>query len=153
MSTNSFKIVLTGLFVAILTMSVSFAAAEAQKADSITCPVSGKVLLKKDATGPYTLDGTAYYFCCSSCLEKFKADPGKFAQANDPLCGMSVDKKSAQHSVYKNQTYYFCNAQCKTAFDKNPEKYAEKVGAADDAKKADCCRGCQAKPCCSGKKN
>jgi YHS domain-containing protein len=44
--------------------------------------------------------------------------------AKDPVCGMTVDEKSAAgKSEYKGQTYYFCSPGCKTAFDKEPEKY------------------------------
>ena len=44
--------------------------------------------------------------------------------AKDPVCGMDVDEKTAQHkSEYKGQTYYFCAPGCKRAFDKEPEKY------------------------------
>ena len=47
--------------------------------------------------------------------------------AQDPVCGMEVDEKSAdQTSLYKGTTYYFCSAGCKKAFDENPEKYAKK---------------------------
>jgi YHS domain-containing protein len=46
------------------------------------------------------------------------------AQVKDPVCGMMVDRNTAQHkSEYKGQTYYFCAPGCKTAFDKEPEKY------------------------------
>jgi YHS domain-containing protein len=44
--------------------------------------------------------------------------------AKDPVCGMDVDEKTAEHkSEYKGQTYYFCAPGCKRAFDKAPEKY------------------------------
>jgi YHS domain-containing protein len=44
--------------------------------------------------------------------------------ARDPVCGMDVDEKTAQHkSEYQGQTYYFCAPGCKRAFDKEPEKY------------------------------
>jgi uncharacterized membrane protein YraQ (UPF0718 family)/YHS domain-containing protein len=42
----------------------------------------------------------------------------------DPVCGMSVDPKHAEHrSVQKGETYYFCSAGCKETFDKDPDKY------------------------------
>lgn len=45
----------------------------------------------------------------------------------DPVCGMTVDPKTAAgQSEYKGQTYYFCSKGCKASFDKNPEKF---VGA------------------------
>ena len=44
--------------------------------------------------------------------------------AKDPVCGMDVDEKTAQHkSEYNGQTYYFCCAGCKRSFEKEPAKY------------------------------
>ncbi|HKZ93042.1 MAG TPA: YHS domain-containing protein [Candidatus Bathyarchaeia archaeon] len=44
--------------------------------------------------------------------------------AKDPICGMTVDEKSAKlKSEYMGKTYYFCSQMCKTTFDKNPAKY------------------------------
>lgn len=44
----------------------------------------------------------------------------------DPVCGMSVDPKSAAgQSEYQGKTYYFCSPGCKQSFDKQPEKYLE----------------------------
>lgn len=43
----------------------------------------------------------------------------------DPVCGMSVDPKSAAgNSEYNGKTYYFCSLGCKKSFDKEPAKYA-----------------------------
>lgn len=47
--------------------------------------------------------------------------------AKDPVCGMTVDPKTAAgKSEYKAVTYYFCSPGCKKSFDANPEKYAGK---------------------------
>lgn len=47
--------------------------------------------------------------------------------AKDPVCGMSVDEKTAKiKSEHMGKTYYFCNQSCKVMFDKNPSKYAGK---------------------------
>jgi Cu+-exporting ATPase len=46
--------------------------------------------------------------------------------AMDPVCGMSVDEKSAAAtSSYKGKTYYFCSEDCKKLFDKQPDTYAK----------------------------
>jgi Cu+-exporting ATPase len=45
--------------------------------------------------------------------------------AKDPVCGMTVDEKTAAaKSEYKGQTYYFCMQGCKRKFDADPERYA-----------------------------
>ena len=44
--------------------------------------------------------------------------------AIDPVCGMTVDEKTAKHvSVYKDETYYFCAPGCKFMFEEEPEVY------------------------------
>jgi len=44
--------------------------------------------------------------------------------AEDPVCGMEVNEKTAPAtSQYKGTTYYFCAPGCKKAFDADPEKY------------------------------
>ena len=45
--------------------------------------------------------------------------------AIDPVCGMTVDEKTAQHkSEYAGRTYYFCSPICKHTFDREHAKYA-----------------------------
>lgn len=42
----------------------------------------------------------------------------------DPVCGMTVDPKTAAGiSEYQGKVYYFCSLGCKKDFDKEPEKY------------------------------
>lgn len=43
----------------------------------------------------------------------------------DPVCGMTIDEKTAAAtSDYQGQTYYFCAQSCKDRFDQAPERYA-----------------------------
>lgn len=50
-------------------------------------------------------------------------------QVKDPVCGMSVDPKTAKggSSIYKELTYFFCNTKCKTKFDEDPKKYLNPI--------------------------
>jgi YHS domain-containing protein len=42
----------------------------------------------------------------------------------DPVCGMMVDEKTAQHkSNIEGKTVFLCSAGCKTQFESNPKKY------------------------------
>ena len=42
----------------------------------------------------------------------------------DPVCGMTVDPKSAAgHSTYQGATYHFCSPHCVTKFEADPNKY------------------------------
>ncbi len=44
--------------------------------------------------------------------------------AIDPVCGMTVDEKTAQFKMdYKGATYYFCAPGCKKVFEEQPDKY------------------------------
>jgi YHS domain-containing protein len=53
----------------------------------------------------------------------------KMKMAKDPICGMSVDEKTAKYkSEHMGKTYYFCSQMCKATFDKNPMKYVGEQG-------------------------
>jgi Cu+-exporting ATPase len=44
--------------------------------------------------------------------------------ATDPVCGMTVDEKTAAATAnHQGQTYFFCSTACKATFDKAPAKY------------------------------
>jgi YHS domain-containing protein len=44
--------------------------------------------------------------------------------ATDPVCGMSVDEKTAPaRAMYQGKTYYFCSNACKEQFEEQPQKY------------------------------
>jgi YHS domain-containing protein len=44
--------------------------------------------------------------------------------AKDPVCGMTVDSRAAQHvSEHAGRTYFFCSAHCRAEFESNPERY------------------------------
>ncbi|MGD1055268.1 MAG: YHS domain-containing protein [Nitrososphaerales archaeon] len=45
--------------------------------------------------------------------------------ARDPICGMTVDEKTAKYkSQHEGRTFYFCAPSCKVTFDKDPRRYA-----------------------------
>ena len=45
--------------------------------------------------------------------------------AIDPVCGMTVDEKTAAGSVlHAGKTWYFCSARCQQAFEADPARYA-----------------------------
>ena len=66
------------------------------KSESQSCPVSGKKMAN-DSAGAYAdYSGVRYYFCCTDCEAKFKADPAKFAASasasTHPLVAVTVKK-------------------------------------------------------------
>ncbi len=45
----------------------------------------------------------------------------------DPVCGMTVDPRSAQHHHrHKGHAYYFCSPGCRSKFAADPQKYLDK---------------------------
>jgi YHS domain-containing protein len=48
--------------------------------------------------------------------------------ATDPVCGMTVDEKSAAATFeYEGTTYYFCAPGCRKTFERNPQAYVDKA--------------------------
>lgn len=42
----------------------------------------------------------------------------------DPICGMTVDPRTAAFRVpYRGQTYFFCSQMCRMMFIREPEKH------------------------------
>jgi Cu+-exporting ATPase len=51
---------------------------EAKMGDKTRCPISGETFTVSESSPKTEVDGKTYYFCCSGCSEKFKADPKKY---------------------------------------------------------------------------
>jgi Cu+-exporting ATPase len=60
--------------------------------------------------------------------------PGKRQETTDPVCGMTVETKSAKKAGYKQQTYYFCSDACLHAFEKDPERYVQSAPHCESCK-------------------
>jgi Cu+-exporting ATPase len=55
------------------------------------------------------------------------AQPGTATVVTDPVCGMTVDPRTARASyVYNGQTYYFCCPGCLERFRPDPARYLER---------------------------
>ncbi len=53
--------------------------------------------------------------------------------AIDPICGMTVDEKTAKYkSEYKGKQYYFCAQGCKDKFEKDPEEALSKFTVTEE---------------------
>ena len=53
-----------------------------------------------------------------------EADRRNGAASVDPVCGMTIEPKSAAGSYeYKGQTYYFCSSHCLKKFQEDPERF------------------------------
>lgn len=73
--------------------------AQEQTDETVTCAVSGKEIMKSDATGSTEYKGKTYYFCCPDCEKKFKENPEKYTQKKADAkeiytCPMHPDVKS-----------------------------------------------------------
>lgn len=111
---------------------------ENKKKPQTTCPVMGGKI-NKDIYADY--EGKRVYFCCKSCVAKFKEDPEKYIKKLEkenvkikdiskpqeicPVMGGKIDKEI--YSDYQGQRVYFCCPSCVDKFKENPEKYIEKL--------------------------
>ncbi|MFZ6656704.1 heavy metal translocating P-type ATPase [Undibacterium sp. TJN19] len=121
-----------------------------------TDPVCGmQVDRNPDKTARF--QGVAYYFCSTSCLGKFTAQPENYVKPRkvialgslpataapaiqatamqsdphgehrDPVCGMQVNAQSKHQCIHENKTYYFCCASCLEKFRKEPSAWLDPV--------------------------
>jgi YHS domain-containing protein len=51
---------------------------KAQTGDVTVCPMSGKKFEVTASSDRYEYQGYTFVFCCSHCVEKISADPGKY---------------------------------------------------------------------------
>src|SRR5690554_3521407 len=52
------------------------------------------------------------------------AHAGDAQLVKDPVCGMEVDPRTAEHRLtHEGHTHYFCSASCKAKFEANPAQY------------------------------
>jgi YHS domain-containing protein len=111
---------------------------EAEQPAMPLCPVSGEPI---DFGVSIMTDDGPVYFCCPKCMDKYKADPKKFAeklagqrkalaampkiQVTCPVSGKPIDKKV---SIEKDgKKVYFCCEKCPAMYEKDPAKYAAKL--------------------------
>jgi YHS domain-containing protein/uncharacterized membrane protein YraQ (UPF0718 family) len=110
-------------------------------------PVCGMQVERGHAPAQRTHDHTVSYFCSDRCAARFDSDPARYrtsttpaqavsgsdegasmnqhpasaATAIDPICGMTVDIATAEHTAsHDGQQYYFCGPGCVKAFTLNP---------------------------------
>jgi len=110
-----------------------------------TDPVCGMTVTTRTAEYRSFRGDQTYYFCSAGCRSTFESNPAQYlaparalvghamhggdqmesnGTAIDPVCGMTVDKQTAEYRSFRGgETYYFCSAGCKQTFDKDPEKY------------------------------
>jgi len=112
-------------------------------------PICGMTVDPAKAAGQFDHQGTTYYFCATSCLERFRTDPERALSKKplnlvtmpaprkplpmmqpasqgeiDPVCGMTVQPATAAGSYnYRDKTYYFCATRCLDKFRADPEYY------------------------------
>jgi Cu+-exporting ATPase len=115
-------------------------------AATVVDPVCGMEVDTRRSAGSAVHANVTYHFCSSGCLQKFKANPERYAGrsataataaehvghasvapaapqelAKDPICGMLVNKATALRSERGGRTYYFCSAGCQRTFE-SPER-------------------------------
>ena len=94
---NSSKIL--ALFLVFSFVFVLSGIAQQQGDETVTCPVSGKMMKKSEAKVTAEYQGKTYYFCCENAKEKFLKEPEKYLQKKEEAkevytCPMHPDVKS-----------------------------------------------------------
>jgi Cu+-exporting ATPase len=126
----------------------------ATKNQIVTDPVCGMKIEAASAAGESEHAGEHFYFCSSSCKQKFDSDPAKYARppaepvvrsaahesqghsccsqkpeahpsVKDPVCGMDVEPAAAAGSFdFQGQSYFFCSKGCLEKFRADPARYS-----------------------------
>jgi YHS domain-containing protein len=65
--------------------------------------------------------------------ERSKAMNESKSVTKDPICGMTVDERTALHAERDGQTFYFCGDHCRQKFLSTP------AGAKPEGKSGGCC--------------
>jgi YHS domain-containing protein len=108
------------------------------------CPVMTKDEIDPKESKSVDYKGVKIYFCCDTCVGKFKRDPAAYldpkfipALAGKELpkrtilqeyCPVYTDRKVSEKDpsvTYKGVKVYFYNDTAKTRFEKDPERYAD----------------------------
>ncbi len=66
------------LFLALSFIFVIVVIAQEKAEETVTCPVSGKVMKKSEAKVSYEFEGKTFYFCCEDAKEKFIKSPEEY---------------------------------------------------------------------------
>ena len=81
------------------------------------------------------IEDVAYGFCSAECAKEFMENEAKYRSAKrpneapfaggshehltrDPICGNTVDEKTALSVEQEGKRFYFCSSNCKQAFEK-----------------------------------
>src|SRR5574337_1287047 len=127
--------------------------------EGVKDPVCGMTVDPKTAKHQAEHGGKTYYFCSAGCRERFVAEPERYLASastaephahdhahhhaasdregggegvKDPVCGMTVDPKTAKHQAeHGGKTYYFCSARCRERFVAEPERYLASASTAE----------------------
>jgi Cu+-exporting ATPase len=114
-----------------------------QLTESSVDPVCGMSVDPRKAAGVVVHEGTRFFFCSSSCANKFAADPKRYLHApqehaehsrdetamspvKDPVCGMMIDPaKAAATEVHRGKAVHFCSTRCREKFVDDPGRYVD----------------------------
>jgi uncharacterized membrane protein YraQ (UPF0718 family) len=105
-------------------------------------PVCGMQVESAQAPATRTHDGHTVRFCSDHCAHRFDTDPSRYTHAQpvaenppaangtdsgavvDPVCGMTLDPATTQHTAeHDGGTFFFCAPGCQAEFLANPGRY------------------------------
>lgn len=104
------------------------------------CPVMGDPV---DFSVSTMTDEGSVYFCCESCIKKFKKDPSQYTEKTEkqrkeikkreriqvlcPISGKPIDGKTSAR--IQSQKVSFCCKECVAKYEKEPAKFKAKLEA------------------------
>lgn len=79
---------------------------------------------KEEGHSGHAHHGHDHHAAPSCCAGHKASAPAQEQLAKDPVCGMSVNPRTAKHKTsFKGETFYFCSAGCKAKFEADPQRY------------------------------
>ena len=114
----------TWRMVAIMFVTIALAALIVDRIFS----AAGLIPTHRPSIDSITSRGITWNYTTALNIVAFAVFAGLFALtmrrgAKDPVCGMTVDRKTPHRSEYAGQTVYFCSAHCKKRFDADPAAF------------------------------
>jgi len=100
------------LFLALFFIFVIAGIAQEKAEETVTCPVSGKVMKKSEAKVSYEFEGKTFYFCCENAKEKFIKSPEKYLKKKAEMMHKEQTHGEETHMHKKGEEEHCCPMMC-----------------------------------------
>ena len=100
------------LFLALSFIFVLAGITQEKAEETVTCPVSGKVMKKSEAKVSYEFEGKTFYFCCENAKEKFIKSPEKYLKKKAEMMHKEHTHGEETHMQEKGEEEHCCPMMC-----------------------------------------